>query len=324
MSERYEKFGSSVRLEASARGSSVITLREGGFGLTSDDGFTCGPLPPRKVPAAASPAAAHLLDAEIRKLAKKLAVVERVTVVEGHARHRLVHEEGMRRWEEANARAFVFLVRQPCGRRASVALGSDSFRTIDPAPVATICEAFAREEGPVPSGVEALTLEPWVTASLLRAMAEEGLEPAQGLILAQQPPAGARDGRGTRVPRRVVRRSAFPWPDCFRPSYRFAPVFTPLHVDLLGPEVADDVSDTRVVALASDWIRSSGVLVARVWITDPVARRVSLGEIAVVPGEMSPSSVLQSGAGAQWFPEGAGAWGRRLTLRQPAAAVRSS
>jgi hypothetical protein len=219
---------------------------------------------------------------------------------------------------------FVTLVRQPCGRRASVALGSDSLATLDVSPVATISEAFAREEGTVPSAIEELTLEPWVTASLVRAMVDEGLEPGQGLILAQQPPDGARDGRGEKPRRRVVRPSSSPWPDCFRPSYRFAPAFVPLHVDLLGVDSAADASDVRVAALASGWVRRSSFLVARVWLTDPAARRVSVGELTVIPCEMTAATVIEAGGDARWFPEGAGAWGRRLTIRKAAVAVRSA
>jgi hypothetical protein len=322
VSERYEKFGASVRVESSARGRSTITLREGGFAVVSDEGsFSCGSLPPRRV-AAPPTASSRAIEAEIEKLARRLAVVERVTVVEGRARHKLAHGSTTRRWEDASARVFVTLVRPPCGRRASIALGATSLADVDLIPVSTICQAFARPESPPPPLTHGVTLEPWVAASFVRAMADKGLESAPGLHLEQQPPKGSRDGRGN-VPRReAVRPDAFPWPDCFRPSYRFAPAFVPLHVALGDAEASHELAGVRAVALASHWIRSPEGLVARAWLVDAESSRVSLGELAVAPGALTRETVTRCAGNAQWFPEGAGAWGERLTLTGPALGSR--
>jgi hypothetical protein len=323
MTERYEKLGTSVRLESSVRGRSVITLREGGFAEANEDGIACGPLPPD--PAMEPPAIALTgsLDETVRRMARGFAVVERLTLVEGSAAHRFVSGTTRRQWIDGSGRLFVALVRQPCGRRAALSLGADSLRAIDPAPVASVCQALALTETLAPSHAPSLTLEPWVAASLVRAMADEGALPGRGLRFAQDPPPDARDGRGGRLRKRIVRQSTQEWPDTFRPSYRFAPVPVPLHVDLEGPQDDDRGFDYIAVALASSWVHRGGAFHARLWIVDREAGRVSFARTVVDPRAMTRTSVHAEGERV-WFPDGAGAWGRRLTLSQPAALVRSA
>jgi hypothetical protein len=323
MSERYEKLGASVRLEASARGRSVITLREGGFAEQSANRFSCGPLPPDH---SIEPPHAKLtssIDEAVTGMARGLADVERLTLVEGLATHRLVAGRTRRTWEESNGRLFATLVRQPCGRRAALSMGAQSLDAIDLAPVRSICQALALPETLAPSHAPSLTLEPWVAAGLVRAMADERALPASGLRLTQAPPPGTRDGRGAKPRRKVVRQSRERWPDMFRPSYRFAPIAVPLHVDLAGARDDDAGLDFVAVALASSWVLRAGALHARVWIVDRDAGRVSFARVAVDPSAMSGRTVHAAGDPV-WFPEGAGAWGRRLTLSQPVVLVRSA
>jgi len=323
MSERYEKLGASVRLESSSRGRSVITLREGGFAERTADGFSCGPLPADSSvqPPPASTTAA--IDEYVTKASARLAVVERMALVEGRASHRFTSGSTSRTWEGASGRLFVTLVRQPCGRKAALSLGGESLEDLDASPVSTVCQALAFAESLAPSFAPALTLAPWVGASLVRAIADERLSPGQGLHLVQQPPHESYDGQGVLVTRKQVEGQREDWPECFRPSYRFEPTFTPLHVDLEGSKETERKNDFTVVAMASSWARRHDTLFARVWVIDRDATKVSFARIAVTPGEMKWSTVETHGS-ANWFPEGAGAWGRYLTLRQPAAQVRSA
>lgn len=323
MSERYEKLGASVRLESSARGRSVITLREGGFAERSATRFSCGPLSPDHSIEPPAAGVTSSIDETVTKMARGLADVERLTLVEGRAVHRLVAGRTRRKWEESSGRFFATLVRLPCGRRASLSMGAQSLGAIDLSPVRSICQALALPESLAPSHAPALTLEPWVAAGLVRAMADERALPASGLRLTQAPPPGTRDGRGATPRRKVIRPSRERWPDTFRPSYRFAPVALPLHADLAGARDDEAGLDFVAAALASSWVLRAGALHARVWIVDRDAGRVSFARVAVDPSAMTSRTVHASGEPV-WFPEGAGAWGRRLTLSQPAVLVRSA
>lgn len=113
------------------------------------------------------------------------------------------------------------------------------------------------------------------------------------------------------------------WVECFRPSYRFASEPLPLHVDLSGATDDGGGFDFVVVALASGWARRGETFVARAWIVDREVGRISFARIAIEPRRMHRASVHAAGAAA-WFPEGAGAWGRLLTLSREAALVRSA
>jgi hypothetical protein len=323
VSERYEKQGVSVRLESTARGTSVIALREGGWSLVKRGEFSCGPLPlDQKGLTQGSTATTASINETIRRIARGRSDIERITIVEGRARHVLSAGSTRHLWHERSARIFVTLVRKTGGRRSALALGADSLNRLDLGPLETVCQAFALHEGAAPQESEALTLEPWVTASLLRALADKRCELAGGLRLVQRSPSTARDGRGRKPRRRIVRHSPALWPDCFRPSYRFAPSFTPLHVDLVGAGAVGREPAVRLVGLESEWVLRAEGLVARVWAIEQATNRIIRGEIVVDPLAMSRSSVHASGE-PLWYPAGAGAWGRRLTLGQQAARLRS-
>jgi len=323
VSERYEKLGTSVRLELTSQARNVITLREGGYAEIRANGLKCGPLAPEETLIAPHSSVTTAIDEAVARMSRGLAVVERLTLVEGRAVHRLADGTRRRRWEDSSGRMFVTLVRQPCGRKAALALGAETLDAIDPAPVSTICEALARPETLAPSHAPAITMEPWVVASLVRAMANERLLPASGLRLTQTPPPGARDGRGGTPRKRIVRQMPSQWPDTFRPSYRFAPVAMPLHVDLTGARDGGPESPFVAVALASSWVARAGSLHARVWIEDREAGRVSFARIVADPGRMTRRTV-NADDDPIWFPDGAGAWGRRLTLSRVAAHARSA
>ena len=323
MTERYEKRGASVRLESSARGRSVITLREGGRADEGADGFVCEPIPPGQSMAPPPAAVTATIDEAVTRMTRGLAGVERLTLVEGRAEHRLVAGSTRRTWNDASGRLFVTLVRQPCGRKAALSLGAATLAGIDLEPVRAICEALSLPESLAPSHAPTVTFEPWVAASLVRAMADERVVPARGLRLTPSPPPDAHDGRGRKPHKRVVRQDGERWPDTFRPSYRFAPVPVPLHVDLDGARDDGAPFDYVAVALASSWVLRAGSLHARLWIVDRDAGRVSFARVAVDPSAMNGRTVHVSGEPA-WFPEGAGAWGRRLTLSQAAVLVRSA
>lgn len=323
MSERYEKRGATVRLESSARGRSVITLREGGFAQLSGGELLSGPLEPARELVPPFTSVNGALAEAITRTARSLAVVERLSIVEGRARHRFISGSTRRQWEDTNARLFVSLVRQPCGRRAAISLGARSLAEIDTSPVSSVCQALALSESLGPLYAPSVTLEPWVAASLVRVLATERVALGRGLRLAQQPPDGAKDGTGRVIRKRIVRQSPDLWVDCFRPSFRFAPVHTPLHVALLGAGDEGGRLDYVAVALASNWFVQGATFLARAWIVDRVAGSISFGRIAVDPTAMSHSTVVAEGVAA-WFPEGAGAWGCRLTLKGAAARVQSA
>lgn len=323
MTERYEKRGTSIRVESSARGKSEIRLREGGWSERSGDRFSCGVIPPVNGRLSTSTVdAANAIVDTVRGFAGDGVSIERQSVVEGTASHLLIDGSTRRRWDDRAARIFVSIVRNPGGGRASLSLGAESLAKLDLSPIEKVCQALALPgDGTIPQA-STISIAPWVTASLVRVLADNRTILGDGLRIVQRPSGVGREGRGNRPRRRIVRQSTSPWPDCFRPSFRFPPSFTPLHVELLGSEPSNDDCNLTVIALASDWVERGPLRTARTWAHDVKANRVCLSVLEIDTTMMNRHSVT-AGGDASWFPEGAGAWGRRLTLGAPVALLRS-
>ena len=235
--------------------------------------------------------------------------LERLRVVRGAASHRFEPpEEEPRAWSEMQAVLHLTLLARS-GARVSVLRGGASIEDIDMREIATIATALAnahsrrRAERRV-----SVTLSPAVSATVAAELS--GAFPPQRIVQESHPDF-AIDGAGNAIERfDPAGRSLAEWPNVFRPSYRSPASPALMHVALSNRDDENPIeSDFALIELVRPpHAGESGVML------DALCARGGESFLASIEIPMERLAAAAGGGRRIWFPFGAGAWGRTISV----------
>lgn len=305
----YRKEGASARVTTLRGGTRATTARESGVAGYSGGKFFSASVEAREEIGGALLADARALHAEAQAAAARVGI-ERLRVVRGAASHRFEpHEDDPRSWSEMHAILHLTLLARS-GARISILRGGASAGDIDAREIESIARALenARPHRP-PRPREPIALSPAVSAAIA-AEVPRAL-PSRILVIQTTHPDYEKDGEGNAIARfDPAGRTPADWPNVFRPSYRSPASRALMHVELeSGKGEAAIATEIEVMEL----VRPPH-LGERGLVLDALCSRGDETFFASI--ELAPERL---GAGAAngprlWFPFGAGAWGRRMTI----------
>lgn len=328
MNETYHKSGSSIRVEQTASGVTILRLREEGRATQQDDRFEATSLDSstREIRDAG-----ELLEVfeRVRRHESAGIRIERLTLTAGGARHELETATESRSWTDRHARLHLSLLRDSGHHRLVIDLASSELSTLPTHLLDEPVVAFrSLREGPPRSTECSIRLDAMVSAALWSSMVLDeraGEELAEGGIpsgfrLEQREPATlTRDGRGARISKfplldpatgGLVSRSA--WPNVFRPTYRYPPQPMPFHLTASRPGQVPE-SALRALALLSPFERAGRRFRVELLCREPLRGDCFAAEIDL-PIPDWPKRVVGISEERIWFPFGAGTFGAATDL----------
>ncbi|HVT45340.1 MAG TPA: hypothetical protein VMT00_13225 [Thermoanaerobaculia bacterium] len=308
---RYVKRGRSARFELNPPDETLIELEECGIAESDGPVFAAGQWDScDDVMTSIDSRELRRIAAAVRQAVVSPVTIERLTLADGVASHRVEDESGIRIWDERQVRLFVSLLDPAHATRIELLLGGTSLRDIDLTEIGVAADALTRvassEEWREPRRVR---LRPAVAAALLPPIARAHPPFPHGVRLRQERRSAlVRDGMGRPIEEidlTDARETA--WPNWFRPSYRFPPLQTPMHLRLDGPDLADDAPPIEAVALAGPLSIARDRIGARLLCVERDRAAFTL-KVSCSPAEWL-ERIEGVGREARWYPYHAGSWG---------------
>lgn len=280
---RYSKRGAVLRLERARGERTMITIRESGEASEDGDSFEARPSSAGEHPTIPEIDLGDVDDQVIRLATENDLVVERLVATAGTAHHRCDE----RTWLTSMFRLHLSLIHPRRSLRCFIDVGDDSSLLFAEGAVRRIAASFAACSTTRP--VKRLVLAPAVSASVAHTLREQRL-----CTIAQR--GGGIDGYGEAI----VDAHGPPWPNAFRPSYRFRPMLMPFNLRAEPFGTLDD-ADAEGVALLQypDGLRLDVLCRDH---QGPFASRVTIRRVLAVDDSST------------WFPFGAGVHGARMLV----------
>lgn len=309
MTGTYRKEGASARV-ATLRGETrATTARESGVAGYSGGRFFSASVEASEDVGGTLLAEARALHEGALAAAGTSVAVERLRVVRGAASHRFEPPgDEPRAWSEMQAVLHLTLL-APSGARVSILRGGASIGDIDPREITTIAIALANARPRRRARQRAsVALSPAVSAAIAAELSN-ALSPH--LIVQESHPDFATDGVGNAIDRfDPAGRARAEWPNLFRPSYRSPASAALMHVALSagGDQTTGESELALVELLRPPHAGEHGVILDALCARE---RESFLASIEIPAGRLAAAV---AGGPRIWFPFGAGAWGRGMSV----------
>lgn len=302
----YTKRGVTIRLEWTPQSRSLIEIEESGDARYDGGTFVARATAP--LPGEGRRATAPALErfaGDVAALVGPEFRLDRLVVAAGSSTHALEAGGELRTWSDSNARCFASISLPDIPLQVEVDLGASRLETVDLSPLGNAAAALRNFHGDM-TPPRRLRLTPLVSAALLRALVPRLLTGRNARVRQATHPDFLVDGTG----RAIEPHLGPPWPNAYRPSYRNAPLVTPFHLDL-ETAPASPGSDAVAVALLEPFRVVGDRLVA---VALCAAENAAFRCIVSHTAREWLDATEGAGAGAIWFPFGAGSWGRDVSL----------